>query len=259
MISKVKPVVNDPEEQNDWYETWFNSPYYHILYKNRDEKEAEGFLDNLIQFIKPPAGGRILDVACGKGRHSIYLNRKGFDVTGFDLSTESILYDKQFENDSLSFYLHDMREIFRSNYFDIVMNLFSSFGYFEKEHDNYRCINANSIALKPGGIFVFDYLNAEVIRQKGDMVLEKELNGINFHIEKKIENNFIRKNIQFTDKGKKFDFREYLLLANYTKLKSYFELSNLTITDCFGNYKLEPFNERDSERLILIAQKRITS
>ncbi len=256
MISKVKPVVDDSSERADWYETWFDSPYYHILYKNRDEKEAEHFLDKLIQFIKPPANARILDVACGKGRHSIYLNRKGYDVTGFDLSSESILYDKKFENETLSFYLHDMREIFRTNYFDVVLNLFSSFGYFRKERDNVRCLIANAAALKSEGIFVFDYFNSEFIRAHLTKTHDKEIGGIKFHIEKTIEGNIIRKKIQFSDKGKDYLFEENLLLAGYSEMKKYFLMAGLTITDCFGNYALEPFDEIRSERLILFAKKK---
>src|SRR6185295_20361703 len=96
------------QENKEWFESWFDSPYYHILYKERNEKEAQLFLDNIISFLKPSPGARILDVACGKGRHAIYLNKKGFDVTGFDLSHESVQYDLQFQNEKLSFYLHDM-------------------------------------------------------------------------------------------------------------------------------------------------------
>src|SRR5439155_8599597 len=118
------------------FESWFNSPYYHVLYKERNEKEAHSFLDMLIHFLRPMPGAKILDVACGKGRHSLYLNQKGFNVTGFDLSPENIDYDLQFQNDTLSFFRHDMREIFRVNHFDYVFNLFSSFGYFKEESDN---------------------------------------------------------------------------------------------------------------------------
>ena len=256
MISKVKPVVDDSSERTDWFETWFDSPYYHILYKSRDEKEAERFLDKLITHIMPEPGARILDVACGKGRHSIYLNRKGYDVTGFDLSTESILYDKKFENETLTFYLHDMREIFRTNYFDIVLNLFSSFGYFSKERDNVRCLIANAAALKPSGIFVFDYFNANIIRKNGNSIHNKTIDEINFHIEKNIEGNYIRKKIEFSDKGKRFYFQESLLLAGLPELKKYFMMAGLEITGCYGSYALEPFDEISSERLILTARKK---
>jgi SAM-dependent methyltransferase len=254
MISKVKPVVEDTGDNSDWFETWFDSPYYHILYKHRDEVEAEFFLDTLIDFIKPPHEATILDVACGKGRHSIYLNKKGYDVTGFDLSAESILFDKQFENDKLTFYLHDMREVFRSNYYDIVLNLFSSFGYFDKERDNIRCLIANSTSLKSGGIFVFDYINADKLKSC-ESKINKVVDGIDFHIHKFVDGNFIRKTISFTDKGRSFTFREQLLLADKEKLEEYFELAGLKISHCFGNYKLDAFDRNKSERLILIAGK----
>lgn len=258
MISKVKPVVEDTGDKSDWFETWFDSPYYHILYKDRDEHEAELFLDALIDFIKPSPGATILDVACGKGRHSLYLNKKGFDVTGFDLSAESILYDKQFENDTLSFYLHDMREVFRSNYYDVVLNLFSSFGYFEKERDNIRCLIANSITLNPDGIFVFDYINSDKVKANGESKYNKKIDGIDFHIHKFIDGNFIRKTISFTDKGRNYNFQEQLILADRNHLEKYFADAGLIITHCFGNYKLQPFDKDKSERLILIAGKNPT-
>src|SRR5687768_8108297 len=100
MITKVKPVVEDTGDRKEWYETWFDSPYYHILYSHRDNLEASNFLNNLISFVKPSRGARILDVACGKGRHSIYLNDQGFDVTGFDLSEQSIEHNKPYENEN---------------------------------------------------------------------------------------------------------------------------------------------------------------
>ena len=74
----------------DWFKDWFNSPYYHLLYKNRDDNEARSFMDVLLQKLNMKEGSCILDLACGKGRHSKYLNEKGFDVTGVDLAKESI-------------------------------------------------------------------------------------------------------------------------------------------------------------------------
>ena len=255
MISKVRPIVLDKSEKANWFESWFNSPYYHLLYKNRDHNEAEFFLDSLITFLHPSPEASILDVACGKGRHSVYLNKKGFDVTGFDLSSESVLHNKKFENEHLSFYLHDMREVFRSNYFDIVLNLFSSFGYFEKERDNVRCLIANATALKRNGTFVFDYFNAKKIRSKGNYVSDKMVEGICFHIEKYIEGHFIKKKISFNDNDNKFNFEEQLILMDKDELEKYFKIAGLEIMNYFGNYKLEPFDEKTSERLIIIAKK----
>jgi SAM-dependent methyltransferase len=255
MISKINPDVHNTGKKSDWYETWFNSPYYHLLYKNRDQQEAMLFLDSLMQFLSPLPGARILDVACGKGRHSIYLNKKGYDVTAFDLSEASILFNKQFENENLNFYIHDMREVFCANYFDIVLNLFSSFGYFDKERDNIRSLTACATALKPGGMFVFDYINANKIKACGNSFSDKKVEGVKFHIEKYIEGQFIRKKISFNDKEKYYNFEEHLLLTEKAELEKYFSVSGLEITNCFGSYMLEPFNETSSERLILIAKK----
>ncbi|TMI68752.1 MAG: class I SAM-dependent methyltransferase, partial [Bacteroidetes bacterium] len=142
-----------------WYRDWFDSPFYHRLYFERDEQEAKEFIDKLIHFLQPPIGSRMLDVACGRGRHSRILAEMQFDVTGIDLSPNSIAYAKEFEKENLSFYQHDIRLPFWINYFDYAFNFFTSFGYFatRREHDDaMRSIGA---ALRPGGIFVIDYIN----------------------------------------------------------------------------------------------------
>ncbi|MCX6292115.1 MAG: class I SAM-dependent methyltransferase [Bacteroidetes bacterium] len=239
----------------NWFESWFDSPYYHILYKERDDQEAKLFLDHLIQFLKPANGARILDVACGKGRHALYLNEKGFDVTGFDLSPENIEYDQQYENEKLSFFIHDMREVFRVNYFDCVFNLFSSFGYFEKERDHTLTIRANAESLKEGGILVLDFMNS--VKVKSRLVAEesKTMDGISFRIQKKIENGSILKKISFTDGGKEYEFCERLRLFTREDFEKYFSQYNLSIVRVAGDYMLNAFDEQHSERLILIARK----
>jgi SAM-dependent methyltransferase len=241
--------------QSDWFEQWFNSPYYYVLYKERDSAEAHSFLDALIEFLKPAPGASILDVACGKGRHSVYLNKLGYDVTGFDLSHESIAYDKQFENERLSFYIHDMREISWVNCFDYVFNLFTSFGYFDREHDNVKTIKANSAALKQGGILVLDFMNAEKVIKHLPFNETKTINGISFNIKKYIEDDYIVKEITFTDKGKRFHFYERLQIFHLSDFEKYFEDCHLSIQHVFGDYKLSDFNLQQSDRLILIAKK----
>src|SRR4051812_27347081 len=99
-----------------WFKDWFNSPYYHILYKKRDDKEAQGFMDALAKHLQLNASYKIWDLACGKGRHSIYLNSKGLNVIGTDLSENSIKEALKHSNETLEFYKHDMRTPFRINY-----------------------------------------------------------------------------------------------------------------------------------------------
>ena len=245
------PGIKHPE----WFECWFDSPYYHILYKNRDNSEAELFIDKLIQLLQPVKANRFLDLGCGKGRHSIYLNKKGIDVTGIDLSEKSIAYAKLSENAHLHFYRHDMRKLFRTNYFDVVMNLFTSFGYFEQERDDNATINAIYKALKPSGIVILDFFNSKKIMQYLPYNEAKNIEGIDFKISKTLDNNFIVKHIEFIDKGKNYHFQERVKALTLSDFEKYFEANKLKIVHLRGNYNLDEFDELSSDRLIIVAEK----
>jgi|SRR4051812_37141040 SAM-dependent methyltransferase len=245
-------------EQNsplNWFESWFDSPYYHILYKDRDKEEAELFIDNLIHFLHPEKNAQFLDLACGKGRHAVYLNKKGFPTIGIDLSPESIAYASQFENEDLQFYVQDMRKPFRINYFDYVLNLFTSFGYFEQERDDMAVMHSICKMLKKQGMVVIDFMNAKCVKENIMPTEEKIVNGISFQITKKIENKFIVKHIHFTDKGVVHDYQEKVKMLNLTDFEKYLSAAHLKIVNLFGNYQLQPFDPGTSERLIIIAQK----
>ena len=182
----------------DWFKAWFNTPYYHTLYKNRNDDEARTFIENVTKFIEIPSTSKVMDLACGKGRHAVTLNNLGFDVLGLDLSEESIAYAKQFENKHLHFDVHDMRKVYKENEFDAIFNLFTSFGYFDNDDENALVFEAIKKQLKPNGILVFDYLNAEKIVKNLVPYEEKEIDGILFKITKSItEKNFIKKEIDF--------------------------------------------------------------
>ena len=239
-----------------WFENWFDSPYYHILYQHRNFDEAELFIDNLIQLLHPAAHSQFLDLACGKGRHSIYLNKKGYTVTGIDLSQESINCASRFENKTLEFYVHDMRKPFRINYFDSVLNLFTSFGYFENKRDDIATIDAVYKALKPNGIFVLDFLN--VHKAVSNLIPEesKIVDGIKFTINKSIEDDFIVKHIHFSDKGKEYHFQECVKMLTLNDFENYFTAKKFKIVHLKGNYQLDDFDPKTSDRLILIAQKK---
>lgn len=241
----------------EWFQSWFDSPYYHILYKDRDQKEADDFLDNLLTFLKLPQGSEVLDIACGKGRHSLHLNSKGYIVTGIDLSQQSIAYCKQFENDSLEFYVHDMRELFRTNCFDLAVNIFTSFGYFANEHDNLLALRSAALALKNNGIFVLDFFNPEKVKAGDEMSFVKKVSDISFNIHKKVETSFIYKDIHFNDKGVDYKFSESVQLIEEKKFKEYFQKTGLTILHTFGNYALQPYDAIQSDRLIFITQKAV--
>lgn len=244
------------DSTTDWFEDWFDSPYYHVLYKHRDNEEAEDFLNALIQGIPLHPFSRILDVACGKGRHAMFLSRHGFDVTGFDLSEQSILHNLKHANERLHFFRHDMRDVFCVNCFDYVMNLFSSFGYFEKDIDNLHALRSSVTALRKGGTFIFDYANTLQVRKQLVPESAESIDGITFRIRKYIREPFIVKEIDLTDNGVTHHYREELRLFEPETLLKMMESCGLEIKSLYGDYALHPFDADRSNRLIVVATKK---
>jgi len=247
--------MNNQNKETAWYQSWFDSPYYHILYKHRDFDEATEFVQTLISFLNLPNDAFILDLACGKGRHSVQFNKAGYFVTGLDLSPKSIDEANQTQNKDLEYYVHDMRDHFRSNYYDLVVNLFTSFGYFENLHDNERVISNIQWALKPKGIFVLDYFNADFVARNLIQKEMKLIDGIEFNIHREIVGDSVKKHIQFEDQGQNYSFTEEVKLFSPHTLSHLIENTGLKIKQVFGNYNLSQFNEKTSPRVIIIAQK----
>ena len=240
----------------EWFESWFDSPYYHVLYANRSADEAKNFIAKLVGKYNIPAGSKVLDIACGKGRHSQTLATYGLDVTGIDLSKNSIAYAKQFENEHLKFEVLDMRQVYKANTFDFVFNLFSSFGYFEDDAQDLIAIKAFAANLKPGGTLVLDYMNTECVvklLKSRDIVQRGE---IQFHIQKKIENGFIKKTIDFLANGVNQSFTEELKIINLYRFKQMLTEAGLELKATYGDYELNEFNPGSSMRLILVAEKK---
>jgi SAM-dependent methyltransferase len=239
------------KETNSWFASWFDTPYYHILYKDRDYEEAQLFMDNLTNYLNLPEDAKILDLACGKGRHSVYLNKLGYDVTGADLSENSINEAKQYENEKLHFVVHDMREPFNER-FDAIFNLFTSFGYFEDDSDNLRTLKAICESLTEYGFAVIDFMNVNHVIKNLVPEEVKTVEGIDFHIKRYVKDGHICKEIDFEDKGEKFHFTERVQALTLEDFEAYMEQTDIHLLDIFGDYKLRKFYKEESERLIMI-------
>jgi SAM-dependent methyltransferase len=245
-----------------WFTDWFNSSYYHALYQHRDDTEALQFIHNLLAYLKPLSNATMLDIACGKGRHSKALHDAGFDVVGIDLSPASISAAASMQTNGLSFACHDMRETFRQNYFDYAFNFFTSFGYFNSDDEHQQAINAMSNNLKEGGTLVIDYLNVGVVDTALDETTETQMDAIIFQIKKWQDHLFLYKEIkvidavnhqelgEFEEKVRKYSLQDFI---------GFMQNAGLNIVTTFGNYQLEAYAPERSDRLIIVAQKHVNS
>lgn len=246
----------------DWFRTWFNTKYYHILYKNRNESEAALFLDNLLKHLQLPNGSGIWDMACGKGRHALYLAEKGFNALGTDISENSIK-----EADALcrasdanacsraSFYVHDMRTPFRINYFDCVLNIFTSMGYFKFIRDDERVFLSAYKSLKQSGYFVVDFLNADKVLNTLVASEEKIGEGIRFKIARRLEGKTLIKEIVFDADGEHHAHQERVLALTVDDLTGMADNAGFELKAVFGDYDLNRFDKEKSDRVILILKK----
>ena len=252
MAEDLHPSTNNqqPTTQN-WFASWFDSPYYHVLYKERNYREAQIFMDNLTHYLNLPEHAKVLDLACGKGRHAIYLNQLGFDVLGVDLSENSIAIANKNKNDTLHFQVHDMRQPFEEKY-DAIFNLFTSFGYFACDTDHLKTLIAIKESLSEYGFGVIDFMN--VTNVLANLVPEetKTVDGIDFHIKRFHIDTYIYKEIDFEDQGKKFHFTEKVRAFTLADFQELMAEAGIYLLDIFGDYKLKKFHKTDSERLIMI-------
>ena len=242
-------------DKKEWYRNWFDSPYYDLLYKERDQEEADMFIHNLLSHLSPPKNALMLDLACGKGRYSISLNRMGYTVTGIDLSQRKIEAARQNQSKTLTFAVNDMRMPLEPNKYDYIFNLFTSFGYFDNEEENKVVLTNVFNSLKSGGIFVLDYVNGE---KAAKYLLEKEectVENVDFSIYRYVKDNLIIKEIKVMDGVVESMFAEKVSIFSEEKLREYILGCGFEILEIYGDYQLNKFEANKSDRLIFISRK----
>jgi len=242
---------------SEWFKLWFSSPYYEILYHERNKEEAALLVDKLVNKLQMQPGSYVLDAACGRGRHSIALAAKGFDVTGTDLCALAIAEDKKFENDNLHFYVHDIRLPFYINYFDYAFNFFTSFGYFKTMREHNDAMRSIAQSLKPNGIFTIDYLNVHYAANNLKENETKKIGNILFDIKRWQDENYIYKQIHVVDEEKNVDETftervEKFSLGDFTDMLSF---QGLQVENVFGDYELNKYHVKQSPRTMIVAKK----
>ena len=254
------PTTNTPASSpitRDWFREWFDSPFYHKLYFERNEKEAADFIHRLLTLLMPPAGSFLLDVACGRGRHARILSEQGFDVTGIDLAPDSIAYANNFANDHLHFYVHDMRRLLCTNCFHYAFNFFTSFGFFETQREHLNAVRMVSTALKPKGVFVLDYLNATYVRANLVPNETRTIGDTTYAITRWCDGKHFYKRIVIGDKTLEspLEYTEQVAVLLPADFEALFQPNRLQILQLYGNYQLAPYDAQLSRRLLIIAEK----
>ncbi len=241
---------------DNWFETWFDTSYYHELYQHRDEEEARVFIATMVMYLELRAGERILDLACGKGRHSRELQKHGLEVVGIDLSKNSIEEAKIYESEEMVFDIHDMRKsLTKFGKFDAIFNIFTSFGYFNSREEDVKSLKNVAKALVAGGQFVQDYINAAAVLHTLPEKGEKEVGALRFSWNKYVNNGYIIKDIEVNDAGEIKKFQERVKIYSIEELKDIHKEAGLKVVAEFGAYELDPYEAETSPRIILVSEK----
>jgi SAM-dependent methyltransferase len=239
-------------QEADWFEQWFGEDYLHI-YQHRDETEAE----RAIELIATNLAGRridtVLDLACGTGRHTRVLRERWWTV-GLDLSM-SLLKIARKESGDGPYVRADMRELpFADASFDLVVNLFTSFGYFDDDSEHVRVLGCVSAAMKHGGTLVIDFLNASQVRRDLVPYDERIENGITIEQRRAIsaDDRFVEKRITLRESGK--EYIERVRLLSPRDLQKMLSVAGFKVAKLFGDYAGGDWSEH-SPRTILFASR----
>jgi len=237
--------------KKEWFESWFESDLYDMMYKHRDDEEAEAFLSNLLKHLKPTADASFLDLACGTGRHARFINSLGFHVVGVDLSQRKISIASKHAQENLEFYIQDMRKPMRINYFDFVLNLFTSFGYFDDIRDNYRVLKSVKSSLKSNGTFLIDYMNGYFIEKNLVKHEKKEYDDWTVDITRVVEDKRLIKTMHWSNGEIERNYSEKVTLFSLADFTDMLDKFDFKINHVFGDYKLNDFDLNHSPRLII--------
>jgi SAM-dependent methyltransferase len=252
--------MRELKEEKPWFVEWFDENY-RMLYRHRNSEEARKQVQLILDTLKPSKAQSIMDLCCGEGRYTEIFHNHGYSITGLDLSETLIRIGKE-RSPQLELVVGDMREI--PGHFDIILSLFTSFGYFDSDEENHAALQSVFHALNPGGMYWLDFLNPPYVETH----LEKETlsqlpNGIEVLEKRKIENNRIIKDIHFRDinednvkpvKHAEKEYKESVRLFSRDELEKMFERTGFRLVASFGDYKGNPWST-GSERTILVGRK----
>lgn len=241
----------------DWYEESFGEDYL-IVYRHRDFGGARRETDKMIRWLGLPAGARVLDLCCGMGRHSLALADAGYEVTGVDLS-ETLLKEArgQAGAERVRWVRSDMRQLPLEGGFDAVVNLFTSFGYFQEDEEQLKVLREIRRMLVPGGMFLIDFLNPAYVAARLVPHSERKDGGVRIDEKRRIEDGYVKKEITLTDEdgGTPRCYQERVKLYSLDRFREMIAEAGLTLEAVHGSYDEEAYSEADSPRMIMTGRR----
>lgn len=235
----------------EWFEQWFGEEY-HALYPHRDEDDAREAVALVRRAAPWTPGDRVLDLACGAGRHAAALEREGARVVGFDLSTAMLR--RAVGRTRAPLVRGDMRALpFRPGVFALAVNLFTSFGYFRNDAEHLAVVRQVADVLAPGGRFVLDYLNADQVRRTLRRESEEVRDGPTAaRVVRRFseEGKYVVKEIELRAESR--SFQERVRLFSPVELEALLVDAGFTVVARFGGYDGRPPGS-DAPRAIFVA------
>jgi SAM-dependent methyltransferase len=247
---RLKYDMSDP-----WYIKSFQDDYLKI-YSHRTDEAAKEEVNQITSLLNMETKKNVLDLCCGNGRHSRQLAKLGYQVTGIDLSTV-LLQEAEQRNDTKAIrYLHrDVRDLPFKEEFDYVLNLFTSFGYFEQVEENMKVFTSIYNSLKQDGKFLIDFLNPGYVKNTLVPYSERTVDDLLVIEKRRIEGKKVCKDIEIHQGEKIRIYQEQVNLFEYEEMESMIGRSGLEVTQVYGDFKQQTYDELESPRMIIIGKK----
>ncbi len=241
--------------KKEWFEEWFDDNYLHV-YAHRDDSDARQLVDLILSKVNPQRNYLILDAACGSGRHASQFAEKGYRIFGIDLSLPLLRKAKKEQKHGLypQYVRADIRAMPFAAHFDLILSLFTSFGYFRYDEENQQLLLDWAGILKKNGRIVIDYLNPDYVAEHLDPNSTRAFRGIQIHENRWIENKRVYKKIEIIRDEKCCTFHESVRLYNLQEMRTMLGKAGIGVNQVYGGYQRQAFSAA-SPRMIIIGEK----
>lgn len=242
----------------EWFKDWFDTDEYMYVYRSHNEQDAQKLVHLILDNINLPLHSDILDLACGTGRHSILFAQKNYRVTAVDLSRNLLSIARKATEESnvnINFIRSDLRQFSICTRFQLVINLFTSFGYFETDEENYKIITTAYNQLNNSGYFILDFFNSRFIENK---LVPESINTYSGQtvIQKRwILGKRVNKQIIVEKNGINKEYNESVRMFTKDELFNSISCAGFRVQKYFGDSNGSDFDLENSPRIIIIAQK----